>query len=51
MKLHKTWDEVEWGQNLHPRLRWLPPCVYEVIGIILVAAAVVSGMVWVIKAY
>lgn len=51
MKLHKTWDEIEWGQNLHPRLRWLPPYIYEVMVIILVAAAVVSGIVWVIKTY
>lgn len=44
MKLHKSWDEVEWGQNLHSRLRWLPPCFYEVLGIVIVAAAVAGGI-------
>ena len=45
MKLHKTWDEVEWAKNLHPRLRWLPPYIYEIMGIIVLAAAVVKGIV------
>lgn len=48
MKLHKTWEEVEWGQNLHPRLRWLPPCFYEAMGIVLVVLAVVGFVVWLV---
>ncbi len=46
MKLHKSWDEIEWGRNIHPRLKGLPPYFYEVMGIIVVAAVVVSGIVW-----
>lgn len=48
MKLHKSWDEVEWGQNFHPRLRWLPPCFYEAMGIVLVILAVVGFVVWLV---
>ena len=51
MKLHKNWDEIEWGSSLHSRLRTLPPWFYEVLGIVVLCAAIVSGIVWVIKAY
>ena len=46
MKLHKSWDEVEWAKNLHSRLRWLPPYIYEVIGIVLAILAVVGFVLW-----
>lgn len=48
MKLHKSWDEVEWAKNLHSRLRWLPPYIYEVIGIVLVILAVVGFVLWIL---
>ena len=48
MKLHKTWNEVEWGKNLHPRLRALPPWLYECLGIVLAILIVVCIVAWVI---
>lgn len=48
MKLHKNWDEVEWGQNIHPRLRSLPPCFYEAMGIAIVILAVVGFVLWIL---
>ena len=48
MKLHKTWDEIEWGRNIHPRLKRLPPYFYEAMGIVLVVLAVVGFVVWLV---